>query len=133
MRNNGVIMLAWIIILISLMLCGCQNNEPEDNKYDNIFESEVSTLVNYSIDLDENKSGVITMATINGIIKNSIERKISINITAKIYDKKDNLLGEAWYLINNMPIDYQTTFTITYEKENVADLEYFKLEAIEIF
>lgn len=62
-----------------------------------------------------------------------MERKISINITAKIYDKKDNLLGEAWYLINNMPIDYQTTFTITYEKENVANLEYFKLEAVEIF
>ena len=132
MKNNLCIFLLGIVIFISITLCGCQSNQVEDNTYEDIFESDVVTLINYSLDLNENKSGVITKATINGIIKNSVDRKISVNITAEFYNNNDYLLGKSWYKINNMPIDYQTTFTIIYNKNNVADVNRIKLKATEL-
>ena len=95
MKNNLCIFLLGIVIFISITLCGCQSNQVEDNTYEDIFESDVVTLINYSLDLNENKSGVITKATINGIIKNSVDRKISVNITAEFYNNNDYLLGKS--------------------------------------
>jgi hypothetical protein len=129
-----------IIILVMLLslICGCQSTQVENNNYNYIFESDVVTLTNYSMELNENKLGVVTKAVVNGRIENALNRgdeTISVIITAKFFDSNDDLLGEKNFTIIGLrskgKTGSSTTFTIIYEEENVAQIDHLKLYAVE--
>jgi hypothetical protein len=134
-RKKFLIIFFGLVITFEL-LCGCQNTPIEENTYEYIFESDVVNLLNYSIDIKENKSGIKIKATIDGRIENIVDRNITVKIISEFYDKNDYLLGTGEYTIHGLRVKpkpgYSTTFTITYEEENVADIEYIKLIGTEI-
>ena len=130
--KNGVNVILVAIIFLSTILIGCTSNQNEDNNYEDIFESDVVNLLNYSINLNENKSGTIIEANIDGIIENNVDRIITVNITVEFYNSNDDLLGKDWYTIHDMPIGYSTNFEIKYKEENVADFDNIKIQAIEM-
>jgi len=122
-------------ILVSMIFCGCQGTQVEKNDYDDIFESDIVTLTNYSMELDENKFGVIAKAVVNGRIENTLDRMVNIVITAKFFDSNDDFLGEKTLTMLGLrskgKTGSSTTFTITYEEENVAQIDHLKLQAVE--
>ncbi len=124
-------------ILVSMIFCGCQGTQVEKNDYDDIFESDIVTLTNYSMELDENKFGVTAKAVVSGRIENTLDRMVNVVITAKFFDNNDDFLGEKTLTIKglkskgNPSSSTTTTFTITYEEENVAQIDHLKLQAVE--
>ena len=133
MRENVLIVV--IIIMTPLLFCGCLGTEVGDNVYVDIFESDVANLINYSVELQENKYGIIIKAIVNGRIENIVDRTVDLVITADFYDKNDVFLGETSYTIiglrNKPKPGSSTTFTIVYDEENVVYADHAKLRAIE--
>ena len=91
-----------LVILLSVIFCGCQSTQVENKNYDDIFESDIVTLTNYSMELDENKFGVIAKAVVNGRIENTLDRMVNIVITAKFFDSNDDFLGEKTLTIKGL-------------------------------
>ena len=127
-----------LVMLLSLIFCGCQSTQVERDDYDHVFESDIVTLTNYSMELNENKFGVVSEAIVNGRIENNLDRgdeKVNVVITAKFFDINDNLLGEKTFTIIGLrskgKTGSSTTFTITYEEGNVAQIDHLKLSAVE--
>jgi len=122
-------------ILVSMIFCGCQSTQVERNDYDDIFESDIVTLTNYSMELNENKFGVIAKAIVNGRIENTLDRMVNVIITAKFFDSNDDFLGEKTFTILGLrskgKTGSSTTFIINYEEENAAQVDHLKLQAIE--
>jgi len=133
--RKGLLAILITAILVSMIFCGCQGTQVEKNDYDDIFESDIVALTNYSMELDENKFGAIAKAVVNGRIENTLDRMVNIVITAKFFDSNDDFLGEKTLTIKGLgskgKIGSSTTFTITYDKENVAQIDHLKLQAVE--
>ncbi len=128
-------------ILASMIFCGCQGTQVEKNDYDDIFKSDIVTLTNYSMELNENKFGVIAKAVVNGRIENNRDLDdpkndtVNVVIIAKFFDSNDNLLGEKTFTIIGLrskgKAGSSTTFVINYEEENAAQVDHLKLQAME--
>ena len=127
------ILIATMMVLV--IFCGCQGTQVEKNDYDDIFESDIVILTNYSMELDENKFGVIAEAVVSGRIENTLDRIVNVTITAKFFDNDDDFLGEKTYTILGLrgagKTGSSTTFTIIYDEENVDQIDNLKLQAVE--
>ena len=136
MNNKAPLIFVSTMIFLSTMISGCLNNQVEDNNSKDIFESDVVNLLNYSIELNKNNSDIIIEAIVNGIVENLVDRNITINITAKFYNKNNDLLGESWYIIHGLRVKpkpgFSTSFTITYDEINIAEYDHIKILATEI-
>jgi len=133
--RKGLLAILITAILVSMIFCGCQGTQVEKNDYDGIFESDIVTLNNYSMELDENKFGVIAKAVVSGRVENTLDRMVNIVITAKFFDNNDDFLGEKIFTIIGLrskgKTGSSTTFTIIYDEENVAQIDHLKLQAVE--
>jgi hypothetical protein len=132
--KKDIIAVLFGVILITSVFCGCQSSQVKKN-YQAIFESDVVDLVNYTLETKKNKTDVVQV-TINGRIENILDRMVSVKITADIYDKNNEYLGNSTfkilYLRPKPNPGYSTTFTIVYNKDNVDRLDHIKLRADEI-
>ena len=132
--KKDIIAVLFGAILITSIFCGCQSSQVKKN-YQAIFESDVADLVNYTLETKKNKTDVVQV-TINGRIENTVDRMISIKITADLYDKNDEYIGNSTYLIRYLRPKpnpgYSTTFNIVYNNDNVDEFDHIKIRAEEI-
>lgn len=136
--KKGLFPILVLTILLTAIFCGCQSTQVKNNKYEDIFESDIVELTNYSMELDEDKFGVIAKVTISGRIENTLEigdGKLNVIITINFFDNNDNLLGEKNFTIIGLrskgKTGSSTTFNIVYEEENVAQIDHLKIYAVE--
>jgi len=132
--KKDIIAVLFGVILVTSIFCGCQSSQVKKN-YQAIFESDVVDLVNYTLETKKNKTDVVQV-TMNGRIENILDRMVSVKITADIYDKNNEYLGNSTfkilYLRPKPNPGYSTTFTIVYNEDNVDRLDHIKLRADEI-
>ena len=126
-----------VILCITVALCGCQAGQVNSNKYADVFQSDVVTLVNYTLNLQKDKSNHVVEAAVDGKVQNLLNKMININITVDFYDKNNNLLGMRMYEIfglrNKSAPGSSTTFSVIYdEMPNVAFVDHIKMRANEI-
>jgi hypothetical protein len=134
MKNNYM----WMSVIgaltcVAVTLSGCQDSGSSREDYSNIFESDVVKLVNFSMELEKDKFGVISKVMLNGRIENIVDRMINLNITAIFFDENDGILGDKVFTIyglrNKPNPGYSTTFTIIYEEENVSKVDHVRIYA----
>ena len=138
MRDNNVkiIVSLVLVIFICLVFSGClTGTEVDNNKLNVDFKSDIVNLLEYDLELVKNKENRIIRAIVTGTISNKLSRIIEVDIKSEFYDKNDNYIGEKTFTIiglrsKNKPGD-TTSFTITYEGENVYMVDYAKLYASE--
>lgn len=138
MGNNmkkDLVVLLFGIVLITVIFCGCQGSQVENN-YETIFESDVVNLLNYTIESRTDNADNIVEVTVDGRIGNIVDRQLRIVVTAEFYDKNENYIGEEIYRIYGLRVKpnpgYSTTFTIKYNGEGVDMVDHVKLRAEEI-
>jgi hypothetical protein len=132
--RKDIIVVLFGVILITSVFCGCQSSQVKED-YKAIFKSDVVNLVNYSVETKKNKTDIVQV-TVNGRIENIVDRMINVKITADIYDKNNEYLGNSTFKIKYLRPKpnpgYSTTFTIVYNEENVYKLDHIKLRAEEM-
>lgn len=132
--RKDIIVVLFVVILITSVFCGCQSSQVKED-YKAIFESDVVDLVNYTLETKKNKTDIVEV-TINGRIENIVESMISVKITADLYDKNDEYIGNSTYLIRYLRPKpnpgYSTTFNIVYNNDNVDEFDHIKIRAEEI-
>ena len=125
------------IILVVNVSIGCfEQAATVDNPDNIIFESDVVKLYNSSLNFIENE-GKIIRVEVEYLFINIAPRDIIIRVTAEFYDKNDNLLGTGPKRTLELLRGYQEMGVspaniIEYDKENVEDVSYVKLTAVEI-
>ena len=131
-----VVLSGLLIILGTMVFCGCLSTEVEDKDYEDVtLESDVIQLNEYSLDFEKNKNGDIIKATVNGIIENTRNKVLNVEITGRFYDENDAFLGEKTYTIFGLRIKpnpgYSTTFSIVYEEGNASRVDHVRLYAVD--
>ena len=115
MKKNVIVVIFGSILLISI-LCGCTGTQVE-NEFENIFESDVTKLLEYDMEELKDREGRVGQVIVNGKIENIVDRKIDVKITARFYDINDNYLGESFFRIIGLRAKpnagHSTTFSIT--------------------
>ena len=123
------------VILITTVFCGCTGTEVESD-YSSIFKSDVTNLVNYTIEHAKNKAGNIYRVTVNGIIEISVERPLNVLVTTKFYGKNNEYIDEETYTIfglgPNLAGTRSTTFTTSYEGGDASEIDNVKIYVDEI-
>ena len=137
MRKDAFAVLAGLLMVLGAMaFCGCLGTKVEEKDYEDIvFNSDIVLLRECSLDLEKNKFGHITTATVNGEIENTVSRMTNVDITCKFYDKNDELIEEKPYTIFGLrgkpELGYSTTFTIIYDDVNASRVDHVRLDAAE--
>jgi hypothetical protein len=133
MKKNIIVVIFGIILLVSI-LCGCTGTQVE-NKYENVFESDVTNLLEYNTEQLKDREGRVGKVTVNGRIENIVDRQIDVTITAKFYDANDNYLGESFFKIIGLRAKpnagHSTTFSISYNEQNANKIDHFVLHVEE--
>jgi len=136
-KDAGKILVILVsLIFIFLGFSGClTSTEVDNNKLNVDFESDIVDLLEYNLELVSNKENRVIQAIVTGKIRNKLDRIIEVDIKSEFYDVNDNFLGQKIFTIiglreRNKPGD-TTTFTITYDGENVNNVDYAKLYALE--
>ena len=123
------------VILITTVFCGCTSTEVE-NDYPSIFKSDVTKLVNYTIEHVKDRSGNIYRVTVNGRIEISVERPLNVLVTTKFYGKNNEYIDEETYTIlglgPNLAGTRSTTFTTSYEGGDASEIDNVKIYVDEI-
>ncbi|MFH1101353.1 MAG: hypothetical protein V1726_04885 [Methanobacteriota archaeon] len=126
------------IMFVVVALCGCQAGQVSNN-YEDIFQSNVVQLVNFSLELEKDRLNVITSATVNGRITSVVDRILNFEITASFYDKNNNLLGNKTIRIEGLqPMGKPGSSTsfpppyLSYTAADVSVVDHVKLYAYEI-
>ena len=136
MKRNLWLIIVAILLIVSISI-GCFEQATTINKPDNvIFESDVVKLYNYSLNFIED-DGEIIRVEVQYLFINIAPRDIKIKVTAEFYDKNDNLLGigpkrEMELLRGYTEKGISPANIISYDDEDVAEVEYVKLTAVEI-
>lgn len=137
MRKDAFAVLAGLLMVLGAMtFCGCLGTKVEEKDYEDIvFKSDIVLLRECSLDLEKNKFGHITTATVNCEIENTVSRMINVDITCKFYDKNDEFIEEKPYKIFGLrgkpENGYSTTFTIIYDDVNASRVDHVRLDAVE--
>ena len=139
MRKDAFAVLAGLLMVLGAMaFCGCLSTKVEEKDYEDIVFKSKSNIVQLgecSLDLEKNKFGHITTATVNGEIENTVSRMINVYITCKFYDKNDEFIEEKPYKIFGLrgkpENGYSRTFTIIYDDVNASRVDHVRLEAVE--
>ena len=123
------------VVLITTIFCGCTSTEVE-NDHAAIFKSDVTNLVNYTIEHVKNKAGNIYRVTVNGIIEISVERPLNVLVTTKFYGKNNEYIDKETYTIfglgPNLAGTRSTTFTTSYEGGDANRIDNVKIYVDEI-
>ena len=130
------IIISGIVIFATLILCGCQGTEVEEDETNVFFESDIVDLLDYDIEFNQNNNNEVNQVVVTGRIQNKLKKMIDLELKADFYDKDDNYLGEKIFTIVGLrSIDnpgHSTTFTITYEDKTAKIVDYVRLTASEI-
>ena len=130
-----VMIVSVIVLILTLIFCGCTGTEVEENKTNVFFESELVDLLESNLEFNKNNNNEINQAIITGRIKNTQNRQLTIELKGEFFDKDNNYLGEETFTIVGLrkmgsPGD-STTFTITYEGKNTKFVDYARVKAVE--
>ncbi len=122
-------------LFCTLILCGCQAGQVED-KYSEVFQSDVVTLLNYTLEFERNRKDEIVTATAEGIISNSINRMVTVKVIAEFFDQNDVSLYSKSYTIRGLRSKglpgSTTEFVITYSgQDKVKNVDYVTFTAYE--
>ena len=119
---NKKILVTIIVIFISLMLSGCEEQEINSN------EDRIE-IVDYTFSKQEDR------CLVQGTIKNNINEEIgNIRINAKFFDINNNYLNSVHIYIMNLSSLSTRDFEISYYSWQLYfdDIENVELEIIEI-
>ena len=133
LMKKSILLICTIVILVTMLLCGCQEESNTKQEAKNVFlDSNLVQLIhsNLTFNLD---NGIIKSASVEYLFKNLLDRQLEINVSAQFYDKNDNLLGTIGTKDIVLPPLYEETGispltnVITYDGLNVSDVDYVRL------
>ena len=127
--KQKLIAIIFSILLICILISGCQEGDSKDEEEGNVFlDSDLVELKfgNLTYNLDD---GEVIAVSVEFLLKNLLDRLIDIDVSAQFFDENDNLLetvGPKNIIIQPL---YEESLTneLTYAGLDASEVEYARL------